>query len=60
MTSALGMQSATYVNLIRASEELGVSKELVLPLQQLMERGVKKLGGDVDFWDLHRLLRSDI
>ena len=58
VVSNLGMQAEAYVNLIDASKAAGVSTELVLPMQRLMQRGVAAGKANADLTSLVELLQS--
>jgi hypothetical protein len=51
------MQATAYVNLIDASKAQGVGTELVLPMGELMSRGVAAGLGAADLASLVDLLR---
>ncbi|TPK54915.1 NAD(P)-dependent oxidoreductase [Mesorhizobium sp. B2-4-19] len=58
VVSNLGMQADAYFNLIDASRSADISTELVLPMQNLMKRGVTAGRANADLSSLVGLLQS--
>jgi 3-hydroxyisobutyrate dehydrogenase-like beta-hydroxyacid dehydrogenase len=58
VVSNLAMQAAAYPNLIRAAEEQGVSAELLVPLQRLLDRRVADGHGHENLAGVVELLKK--
>ena len=58
VVSNLGMQAEAYVNLIDTGKAAGVSTELVMPMQRLIQRGVAAGKANADLTILVELLQS--
>jgi 3-hydroxyisobutyrate dehydrogenase-like beta-hydroxyacid dehydrogenase len=57
VVSSLDMQAAAFDNFIEASEQQGVSSELIAPMFQLMKRAVASGYGDADQASLVEMIR---